>query len=293
MLPDDFCVFILSHGRPNKIYTLAALERSGYTGKIYIVIDDEDKTADAYKAKYGDRVVMFSKREIQAKHDDGINAGDRRSIFYARNACWDIARKLGVSSFMQLDDDYTKFYYTVTDKRVVIHVNRLHVKQFDRLICAMLDFMKGAPIASVALAQGGDFLGGLDAARNKSSISRKCMNSFLCFTDRRFPFLGKINEDVTAYVDGGKRGLLFFTILDAGLLQKQTQSNTGGMTDIYRDSGTYVKSFYSVMWAPSCVKIGIIRGEANTRLHHSIDWPRAVPKILSERYKKVADCKPV
>lgn len=37
--------------------------------------------------------------------------------------------------------------------------------------------------------------------------------------------------------------------------QMQTQKNAGGMTETYLESGTYLKSFYSVMYAPSCVKL--------------------------------------
>lgn len=288
MLPDDFCVFILSHGRPNKVLTLGALKRSNYSGKTFIVIDDEDKTADAYKAKFGDSVIQFCKAEAQSKCDDGINSGHRGAVVYARNACWDIARDRGIKAFWVLDDDYTNFYYCVTDKKVVIQTNQYRIKQLDAVLASMLAYIRAAPIASIAMAQSGDFMGGVDAWKNKNPITRKCMNSFLCLTDRPFPFMGKINEDVTAYVDGGKRGLVFFTLMDLGLQQTQTQSNAGGLTDIYLDSGTYVKSFYSVMWTPSCVKVSLLKGNKNTRLHHSINWPAAVPKIIRERYRKAS-----
>lgn len=49
--------------------------------------------------------------------------------------------------------------------------------------------------------------------------------------------------------------------------------------------GTYLKSFYSVMWAPSCVKIGAM-GDTHKRIHHSITWDKCAPKILSEKWKK-------
>ena len=42
---DNFAVFILSHGRPDHIKTLKALQKGHYTGKTYIVIDNEDDTA--------------------------------------------------------------------------------------------------------------------------------------------------------------------------------------------------------------------------------------------------------
>lgn len=48
---NDFAILILSHGRPDKLYTLKALEKANYTGKWYIVIDDEDETENEYRKK--------------------------------------------------------------------------------------------------------------------------------------------------------------------------------------------------------------------------------------------------
>ena len=45
------------------------------------------------------------------------------------------------------------------------------------------------------------------------------------------------------------------------------------------------ESFYTVMYAPSCVQVGDM-GRMNKRLHHKINWDNAVPKILSESYRK-------
>ena len=35
---DDFAILILTHGRADNVMTTKALEKSGYTGKIYYVI---------------------------------------------------------------------------------------------------------------------------------------------------------------------------------------------------------------------------------------------------------------
>lgn len=113
------------------------------------------------------------------------------------------------------------------------------------------------------------------------------MNTFICDTERPFSFLGRINEDVNTYVGGGRRGELFMTIPSVQVNQKQTQSNAGGMTDLYLEAGTYVKSFYSVMTAPSCVTVGEI-GSSHRRLHHSIDWPATAVQIVHERHRKGA-----
>jgi hypothetical protein len=71
------------------------------------------------------------------------------------------------------------------------------------------------------------------------------------------------------------------------LQQKQTQTNSGGMTEMYLESGTYVKSFYSVMYQPSSVKVGVLRDRDRSRLHHRVSWKHTVPKIVSESWKKI------
>ena len=55
--------------------------------------------------------------------------------------------------------------------------------------------------------------------------------------------------------------------------------------DIYLNMGTYVKSFYSVMYAPSCVKISTL-GTANKRIHHLVEWDYCVPRIIEDKYQK-------
>ena len=77
---NDFACFILSHGRPDNVKTLRTLERHGYTGKTYIVIDDEDGAASEYYKKYGDAVIMFDKLEQSKKFDTADNFNDRRTV---------------------------------------------------------------------------------------------------------------------------------------------------------------------------------------------------------------------
>ena len=45
---DDFAVFILSHGRADRVITYDVLRKQGYTGKIYIIIDNLDNQRDEY-----------------------------------------------------------------------------------------------------------------------------------------------------------------------------------------------------------------------------------------------------
>lgn len=288
MVRDDFCVFILSHGRPDRIYTLHTLEKQGYTGKWYVVIDNEDKTADEYFKKYGDHVLQFDKLAIYKTFDTGDLEEDRRTIVYARNACFALAEQVGCRYFCELDDDYTIFGFRyVEDSKLKIVVS----KQLDRAFGDMVDFLASVKsVSSIAFAQGGDFIGGKDADMFKSGVKRKCMNSFFCDTQRPFQFLGRINEDVNTYTTLATRGVLFFTVTGMSLQQKETQSNKGGMTDVYVERGTFLKSFYSVMMCPSSVKISTMGGggggACHRRIHHHISWKNCAPQIIDPKWRK-------
>jgi hypothetical protein len=289
MVPTDFCAFILTHGRPDRVFTYENLKRSGYTGKVFIVIDDEDKTGDEYRKRFGDIVLTFSKRDVAKTFDEADNFNDRRAIVYARNACFDLARQVGCSHFIELDDDYNSGFY-LRFNAALEYGNTPRIKDLDSVLCALLDFYKSTPIHSIAMSQGADHFGGNAAGDKRPSLRRKAMNSFICSTERPFNFQGRVNEDVNTYTEGTRRGLLFFTTLHAMLDQLNTQSNAGGMTDLYLDSGTYVKSFYSVMYAPSCVRIGELGDprQPHYRVHHAINWHRTAPLILRESHRKAS-----
>lgn len=175
---DDYVVFILSHGRPDKVITYRTLRRQGYTGPIYIVIDNEDKTADRYYELYGDQVVMFDKAAVAARIDEGDNFKDRRAVIYARNACFDIAEQLGYRYFIQLDDDYTHFRYMLDGELRSLYVTR-YVVSLDAVFDIVFAFYKSIPAKTIAFAQGGDVIGGGDSSGLKRVwLKRKAMNSF-------------------------------------------------------------------------------------------------------------------
>ena len=285
MIDKDFAVFILTYGRANNVKTYKTLKRFGYTGKIYLICSDDDKQVKDYKEKYNDQVIVFSKKDYKDKFDIGDNFNDERVVVYARNSCYDIAKKLGIKYFLVLDDDYTDFSYRFNDE-LSYNKGRGYINKVDDIFVAILKYYKSIPAKTIALSQNGDWIGGQHSGWAKElKLKRKCMNSFFCSTERPFKFMGRINEDVNAYTLLGSTGDLFLTIPNVSLKQTDTQSNDGGLTDIYLDQGTYVKSFYSVMFCPSSVKVGMLNTE-RSRLHHRVSWNNAIPVILNEKYKK-------
>ena len=279
----NFAVFILTYGRAEKVITYQTLKRGGYTGKIYLICSTDDKQLESYKAKYQDDVIVFDKKDYKGTFDIGDNFEKDNVVVFARNAAFDIAKKLGLDYFLELDDDYEIIEYKI---RKPDKLWGRRVKNLNWLFTLFCEFLENTKTTSIAFAQGGDFIGGkenpiFDSITNK----RKLMNCFFNKVDRPYNFFGRINEDVNCYIQNGKTGTLFLTHPNISITQNITQTNSGGLTEFYLDGGTYVKSFYSVMYNPSAVKVKMM-GDTHQRLHHKINWINAVPVIIKEKYKK-------
>lgn len=279
---EDFAAFVLTHGRPNNVKTIKTLKKQGYTGKLFLILDNEDETAEEYIEKYGaDKIIVFDKERLAETIDQADLSEDRRTIVYARNACFEIAENLGLRYFLQLDDDYENFRFRYESGGRLLTA---YIDDLDKAFSYMIDFLDDSGALTVAFAQGGDFVGGVGNDFFRNRIKRKAMNTFFCDVQKPFQFMGRINEDVNMYTVLGNRGEIILSVADVQMTQTPTQSSKGGMTDVYLDKGTYLKSFYSVMYSPQCVKIGEV-GKSK-RIHHRVTWNNCTPMILSERWKR-------
>lgn len=271
-----FAVIIISHGRPHLTFTEDKLRACGYTGKIVYLVDDMDEKNMEYIKKHGnENVYVFNKRFVALRSDRMINNSTYKATLFARNVAWDVAKELHLDYFCVMDDDY--YYFGHRGKRGAKKSTNL-----DSVFEYFVDFLLATPTKCIAFSQGGDHIGGFDET---VIAKRKMMNSFFCLTKRPFKFYGIMNDDVNAYLRNGSVGEIYLTYMPFQLDQIDTQQESGGLTEAYEMSGTYVKSFYSVMIAPSVVKIKLM-GEKSPRLHHSISWCNTCPCIISENLKK-------
>lgn len=268
-----------------------------------MVCDDEDETLDQYKRNFGEeRVITFNKSDVASRFDEGDNFQDRRTVFYARNATFEIARKLGYQYFLQLDDDYDSFRWRISPEieyssKMLTTDKSYHC--LDKIFETMLDYLITTPrLTTICMSQSGDFIGGGGSKMMTDQYRRKAMNSFFCDIDRPIIGQGKLNDDVNIYVMSSHRGELMLTTAYISLNQRTTQINPGSTSDLYLDVGTYVKTFYSVMVHPSGVKVSVLFNTSarksigpktnNTfRVHHRINWNNTAPKIIRQNIKRL------
>lgn len=288
---DKFAVMILTHKRPNNVITYSTLRKLGYSGKVFFVVDDQDPTVEEYQKNFEkENVLIFSKEQEFLTTDSITNEKNKSSVLYARNACFRLAKEQGFEYFIQLDDDYSGFYYSIRKGEIVSYTKENSINCLDAVFSSLLSFFISCPrITCFGIGQTGDVLGGpLNSQLLKDGIStmRKVMNFFLCSTSRPFSFLGILNDDVNTYLSLSKKGFVFLSLKQCILQQKQTQANAGGLTDLYLESGTYVKSFYSVIIDPSAVSVRFVHSVG--RIHHTVKTECVYPKILSEAYRKAS-----
>jgi len=281
---NNYAVFILTNGRPHKQYTTRTLHKLGYTGSIYYLCDTDDPTLPEYKKLLGKQVVTFDKRKVRHTFDLMTNEENYNLVVYARNAVFKVAKRLGLDYIVVMDDDYTGFYTMVDENGFY---QNTHIRDFDKLIRVHLKFLKNANLDALAFAQAGDFLGGENGGFNRRGLRplRKVMNVFFFDVDKPLQVNGMLNEDSVLGVDAARHGKILLTTCLVKMLQKQTQTNSGGLTEAYKSVGTYQKSFYSVLMNPSAAKIEY-RTHSVGRIHHHITGRYAYPKIVSEKFKK-------
>lgn len=275
MLRNNVGVFILSHGRAENVVTYKALRNQGYTGKIYIVCDDEDEQLALYKEKFKN-VIVFSKDNIN--FDTGDNFHNLRAVSsIVRNAI--VKFEKDVDFVLMLDDDYKAFNYKIPNGN---KLNSTKIKNLDKLIDVYIDFLKtNENILSLSFGVAGDYIGGTNN-KVKDGIYFNGRNSFLFRANEAFEFKGRIMEDVTTPAYHNSIGKFFITVLRVQIDTVSRENNTGGIKYKEYELNDYLQYFYPVLWNPSAIKVGVNRGGAFIK---NVTVDKLVPKIINERWK--------
>lgn len=276
---DDFAVFILTHGRAKQQKTLETLSKCGYSGKWFLIIDDEDEQKNIYHERYVQHVIEFSKREIEGMFDTMTNAKEYRSVVYARNAVYDIAKRLGIRFAFTFDDDITDLQFRVVKDN---KLKGFKIHHIERLFASMVDYMDSAKLAILGFSQAGAYVGGAKSKKYQEGCQRNLSQAFMVNAENPVFFRGVFNEDLHACLDCAVQGRTALATMLVSITSPERMSNAGGNFDLYKDNSTYQRDFYSKMVYPSVVSFG----EKKQEIKMLIKSSAFAPMILNERYKK-------
>lgn len=280
---EDFAAIIISHGRPD-CKTIEVLKKYGYTGRYYIVVDDEDEALSEYKKNYGEHVHVFKKMDNFDLCDNFD--GPKGVATYARNECWNVAEKNKVKYFIMFDDDLESmgFRYIKDDK-----LKGMTMSNIDRVFEAYCEVMDNTNITCTGFGNVIDYIGGIAGFESRRNKKRGIVNAFFLRTSDRFDFCGRYSEDTITPVTESIRGKIFlgfidvYQVFDVWMPSRKNKLDIGGCQEAYKNNNSYVLRFYAVMYQPSCV---CIRSSKDNGWDNGIATNNAYPKIISERWKR-------
>ena len=275
---DDFAVMICSHGRSETMTTYDMLRKQGYTGKIIVVIDDEDDQKELYESRY-ECVEVFSKDDYIGTFDEVVT-GNRNSVAFARNACFDIAKRHGLEYFCEIDDDMKVFQHRyIKDDLAKGYV----IRNLDSVFDGMCDILNDDSIYSLSFSKGSEFIGGKGGRAFKRGFVQTCHCLFCMKTDKRVKFSSTLYEDLNTSLSYNHVGKLFLGIGLIQFISEEVGNQKGGAQVLYEKYSSFARAFSVLIARPDTIKI-----EFNKKVGYRvrIHWDCVSPMIISDRWKK-------
>lgn len=273
-------IYIISKGRP-QCHTAKTLQRIDYPGEWFIVCGNNDETLGQYLANWGEEHVKVFDWYDEVKRTDTMDNFGFDSMpsgaCPVRNATAEISQRRGERRHWQLDDDYTGFqvFDAKTGKRP--HCDGKELAEYMEAIAEFADRCGlsncGFPPSTIETFRDGAL-----------GLARRVFNAHNLPSGGELfvPWRARLNDDLINAVNVWRTGRSELSVKCLAMNMPPTQSEGGGLTDIYQDEGTVRKTAYAVMAAPGQVKLVDRFG----RYHHSADWRHIVPKIVSDEYCK-------
>lgn len=277
----NYAIFICTHGRPDEQHTLKALRKAGYTGKIILVVDDEDDTVPELMLKtYDDaEIVRFCKQHYIDTVDIGRSDAKRKAILYAKCACEDVAKERNLDAFVIADDDITdfRFRYESDDKLLTQYVT----KNMDVIIESYLTFILDCNVCMTSFGTNQMFMGGRISDERKGEF-RIPYNFLFRNTSISFNWISEMNEDtISVLAEHGNKYMIQLPFIKLEMKELMAGAK-GGMTEFYNQMTTGTRIGTILMYSPSNVKY-IATAK---KITHAIKKDNAFPKLISSSIKR-------
>lgn len=282
-MENNFAIFICTHGRPDKQLTLNTLRKCGYTGKIYLVLDDTDETIQKYIDLYGaDNIFIFDKRSYIDLTDTFVSheIAPTKCVVYARNAVEDIAHSMNLVCYAVVDDDIKEFRHRWINDNKLKSSTILY--KMDDVITEYIRFLLENNISYCSFGCVPNYFGGLSVYDKQRTNARTCHNFIFKNCNFHQYWMASYVEDMTTPFVYGRTGQLWLAVLDVELVAPICGTTAGGMQDTYVSIPEFKRQTYALISSPSSIQIRL----RNNKWRICVSKDAVVPKILSFRFKK-------
>lgn len=275
----NFAIFIISHERSERVETYTTLREAGYSGKIYVVVDTDDRQLERYQERFPDDIIIFDKQIYIDKTDTLEIDRKRESSVYARNFVEDTAITYGLDAFGMFDDDIQNLRYRWVDGKVI---RSKRVKSgLDSVFQYYVEYMLQSDFQTVSFGNVMTLISGVNGLSQRLSKERLTFQIHIRNTKYPLEWKSVINNDSISELQSIKLGNIWLSI--PWVVYDSPVMNTlpGGMKAVYDNISGFNRAFYAVVAEPSCCypryrdnKFSI--GRNNNSVY---------PMIISGRYK--------
>lgn len=271
-------IYIISKGRPG-CTTAKTLEKMNYPGKWYIVCGNNDETLDEYKSAWGEHVLVFDWYDEITHTDTLDNFGfDKMASGAApvRNATVRIAKENGAVRHWQFDDDYNGFY-RITDGTMSKH--RMEGQEFCDELLKLAEMADRCSLSNIGISLPIE-----SHPATKKKFGHRVFNAHNLPCDEALftRWRGRMNDDLINAIETYRNGGYEMQVRYRSLTMTPSQSESGGLTDLYQLEGTVRKTAYPVLLAPNAIRLVCKFG----RYHHTCDWKKLIPMMLEEKWQR-------
>lgn len=267
-------IMICTHGRPDNQLTLKTLRELGYTGQIWLVLDNEDETYSCYHHNFGlcDDFVTFNKQYYIDHSDTGTIEDQRKCILYAKNCCEDWAKKKELDAFIIADDDITGFRYRYEKDGHLLSV--LVTKNMDKIIEAYYTMIVDNNISASSFGDVRAYIGGV--------IKESRLPYNFVFRNTKYPFEWKsfMYEDTVSPIYNNMIGRYTVQLPQIQFNMKEVDAKEdGGMKAVYEKLSVYKRAFTAKVFNPTSIEI------ANNKVGFELKKDNTFPKLVSSKFK--------
>ena len=286
---NDFAIFIPSYDRCKTLLngTLHMLKKYNYTGKWYVVIDDNDPQLDTYKEKISEEhLLIFHKPDYYDYYDTCYNKKDINSKLYALGFINDVINNSNINYYYIIDDD---FEYIKYNKKIVEKLN------YDELIDLFISLID---IDNIDLIGFCNFPYG-----EENSFDNIISGNYFLKKDNNLKWLCNFNEEVGTSLCNIDLGKLVYSIYlnNPRIYYKQEKqwsisTKKGGNSKLYRfftnnemnnddlkNSYIFIVYMLKIMINPNSVPYEKV---VDTDYYTYIHRYGIHPKIIDGRWKK-------
>ena len=279
-------VFICTHGRPDRQITLKALRNAGYTGKIILIVDDEDSTSKELFDNYcqdDDNTILrpFNKQYLIDTTNTTSSPPNRKTILYAKNACELFADDYGydLDCFAICDDDIPGFRYRYIEDGSCKSLNI--TSNMDQVLDAYYDFILKSDIATTSFGMAQFYFTGANCFDNDNMQKWRVPYTFVFRNARhKVDWVSDYGEDITTAIEQSRHGNFQCAMPNVQMNLSPMGVGEGGMVELHKD--TFKLAEYGHIWHPDCEQIKYYKDHWMSTIQRDY----AFPKLVSSNFKK-------